>query len=92
MPSLHDRLMVIDGLVFYSDGDARTLREGNVAAVNLTLRSPVDGFEQTFDAFAQWRARCADRANRFVRGELTPKRVVLRFRVPLLPARRDSST
>ncbi len=60
MSPLHDRLMVIDGLVFYSDGDARTLREGNVSAVNLTLRSPVDSFEQTFDAFAEWRARCAD--------------------------------
>lgn len=60
MPPLHDCLMVIDGLVFHSDGDARTLREGNVAAVNLTLRSPIDSFEQTFDAFAEWRARCAD--------------------------------
>jgi membrane dipeptidase len=60
MSSLHDRLMVIDGLVFCSDGDARTLRAGNVAAANVTLRPPVASFEDTFDAFATWRARCAD--------------------------------
>lgn len=60
MGSLHDRLLVIDGLVFYSDGDPRWLREGNVSAVNVTIRSPMDNFETTFDAFATWRARCAD--------------------------------
>lgn len=63
MASLHDRLLVIDGLVFYSDGDPRWLREGNVSAVNLTIRSPIDNFETTFDAFAAWRARCADPAS-----------------------------
>lgn len=60
MSSLHDRLLVIDGLVFNSDGDARWLREGNVSAANVTLRSPMDDFEQTFDAFAAWRQRCRD--------------------------------
>jgi len=63
MGSLHDRLLVIDGLIFHSDGDPRWLREGNVSAVNLTLRSPIDDFEQTFDAFAAWRRRCADPAS-----------------------------
>lgn len=60
MASLHDRLLVIDGLVFHSDGDPRWLREGNISAVNLTIRSPIDNLETTFDAFATWRARCAD--------------------------------
>ncbi|PWS35938.1 dipeptidase [Falsiroseomonas bella] len=60
MSTLHDRMLVIDGLVFYSDGDPRWLREGNVSAANVTIRSPMDNFETTFDAFASWRARCAD--------------------------------
>jgi membrane dipeptidase len=60
MASLHDRLLVIDGLVFTSDGDPRWLREGNVAAANVTIRTPIDSLETTFDAFATWRARCAD--------------------------------
>ncbi|MCC7426683.1 MAG: membrane dipeptidase [Alphaproteobacteria bacterium] len=63
MASLHDRLMVIDGLIFYSDGGAGDLRMGNYAACNVTLRSPMDDFEQTFDAFATWLARCADPAS-----------------------------
>lgn len=63
MGSLHDRLLVIDGLIFHSDGDPRWLREGNISAANITLRAPVDDFEQTFDAFAAWRRRCADPAS-----------------------------
>ena len=63
MGSLHDRLLVIDGLVFHSDGDPRWLREGNVAAANVTLRSPIDNLETTLDAFATWRALCADPAS-----------------------------
>jgi membrane dipeptidase len=60
MASLHDRLLVIDALNFASDGSAAWPLEGNIAAVNLTLRSPVDNFETTFDAFATWRARTRD--------------------------------
>ena len=63
MGSLHDRLLVIDGLDFQSDGDPRWLREGNVAAANVTLRSPIDNLETTLDAFATWRALCADPAS-----------------------------
>ena len=66
MASLHDRLLVIDGLVFYSDGDPHWLREGNVSAVNLTIRSPMDNFETTFDAFATWRALCSDPASGWI--------------------------
>ena len=63
MASLHDRLLVIDGLVFHSDGDPRWLREGNISAANVTIRSPIDDFEQTFDAFASWRQLCRDPAS-----------------------------
>jgi membrane dipeptidase len=63
MAGLHDRLMVIDGLIFSSDGGCADLKRGNYAACNLTLRSPVDDFEQTFDAFATWLHRTADPAS-----------------------------
>jgi membrane dipeptidase len=63
MASLHDRLLVLDGLVFCSDGDPRWLREGNVSAANVTIRSPMDDFEQTFDAFASWRRLCRNPAS-----------------------------
>lgn len=60
MASLHDRLLIIDGLIFHSDGDPRWLRAGNISAVNLTIRAPIDDFEQTFDAFAFWRRLARD--------------------------------
>jgi membrane dipeptidase len=63
MASLHDRLTIIDGLVFHSDGDPHWLKEGGMTAINLTIRSPIDNFETTFDAFATWRQRCADPAS-----------------------------
>ncbi len=53
---LHDRLIVVDGLVFYSDGDATTLLKGGVTAANLTVRLPVESFEETFDNITRWAA------------------------------------
>ena len=58
--SLHDRLLVIDGLIFYSDGDARDLVAGGYAAANVTVKDPIAGFEESFDAMARWLARAAD--------------------------------
>lgn len=60
MSSLHNRLLVIDALHFASDGSAAWPQEGNIAAINLTIRSPIDNFETTFDSFAAWRARTRD--------------------------------
>jgi len=57
---LHRRLLVIDGLVFFSDGDTTSLREGNVAAVNLTVTGMTAGFEEAVNDMLRWRARCAD--------------------------------
>jgi membrane dipeptidase len=54
--SLHDRLLVIDGLIFYSDGDARDLVAGGYAAANVTVKDPIAGFEESFDAMARWLA------------------------------------
>jgi membrane dipeptidase len=54
--SLHDRLLVIDGLIFHSDGDARDLMAGGYAAANVTVKDPIAGFEESFDAMARWLA------------------------------------
>jgi membrane dipeptidase len=57
--ALHKRLLVIDGLVFHSDGDASSLQEGNVGAVNLTVTSTYALFEEALDDVMSWRARAA---------------------------------
>lgn len=59
MPRLHERLTVIDGLIFYSDGDARDLLAGGYAAANVTVKDPMAGFEEGFDAMARWLALAA---------------------------------
>src|SRR5690606_16289898 len=53
-PSLHDRLLVIDGLVFFCDGNPSPLRDGNVAAANVTTLIPLGGLEEAIDVTAQW--------------------------------------
>ena len=59
MSGLHDRLTVIDGLIFFSDGDARDLLAGGYAAANVTVKDPMAGFEEGFDAVARWLALAA---------------------------------
>lgn len=56
----HEDLLVIDGLVFFSDGDAAPLREGNVAAANVTAIDVLSGLEQAIDMTATWLARLAE--------------------------------
>lgn len=53
----HEDLLVIDGLVFFSDGDASSLKAGNLAAVNLTVTSPIADLEQAIDETATWLRR-----------------------------------
>ena len=48
---------VIDGLVFYSDGDASPLKDGGVTAVNLTCVNPLAGLVQAIDETATWLRR-----------------------------------
>ena len=55
----HEDLLVIDGLVFFSDGDASPLREGNVAAANVTAIDVLSGLEQAIDMTAAWLTRLA---------------------------------
>ena len=55
----HEDLLVIDALLFFSDGDASPLRAGNVAAVNLTAINVLSGLEQAVDETAAWLRRLA---------------------------------
>ena len=54
--ALHNDALIIDGLIWYSDGDTRELREANVAAFNLTVQfTDVEaGFETCLDDIATW--------------------------------------
>lgn len=56
MPASAKRL-VIDGLVYFSDGDPEPLRAGGVTAANVTVTHMHWDLHQTFDAMAQWLER-----------------------------------
>ena len=53
---IHQDALVIDGLLWYSDGDTRELHQANVAAFNLTVQfTDVEaGFEVCLDDIATW--------------------------------------
>jgi len=51
---------VIDGLVFYSDGDATDLLSGGVSAVNLTVVYPLADLRQAIDELSEWLKRLGD--------------------------------
>lgn len=53
---LHNDALIIDGLIWYSDGDTRELRQANVSALNLTVQiTDVEaGFETCLDDMASW--------------------------------------
>lgn len=54
---------VIDGLVYYCDGDPEPLRAGGVTAANLTVTHMLGGLEETFDGLAEWLGRVAERGS-----------------------------
>src|SRR5580658_6587094 len=54
--ALHKRLLVIDGLIFFSDGDAGELEAGNVTAANLTISGTAAGFEEAMADILRWQA------------------------------------
>lgn len=56
---IHERALVVDGLVFQSDGSTELLREGNVAAVNVTVSGLNADFEASCDQIADWLHRLA---------------------------------
>ena len=56
MSTLHDRLVVIDGLIFFSDGHAGDLLAGGYTAANVTVKDPIATFEDAFDSMSHWLA------------------------------------
>src|SRR5258708_24120943 len=48
--------IVIDGLVFHSDGNSEPLRTGGVTAANFTVAPYLEGFQSACDSMSRWRA------------------------------------
>lgn len=61
--ALHRKSLVIDGLVFQSDGSDAVLRAGNVAAVNVTVCGLNADFQEACDQLAGWLHRLAQPNN-----------------------------
>ena len=57
--ALHADALIIDGLVYFSDGDVGPLRAGNVAACNLTISHFEADFAESCEQIAGWHARLA---------------------------------
>lgn len=55
---LHDSAVVVDGLVFFSDGNTRDMLAGGVSAINLTVTDMRSDFEQALCDAMTWRERC----------------------------------
>jgi membrane dipeptidase len=53
---VHEKLTIVDGLIFYSDGTAESLRRGHVAAANVTVCGFQADFHQACADIAKWSA------------------------------------
>ncbi|HWL28153.1 MAG TPA: membrane dipeptidase [Burkholderiaceae bacterium] len=62
-PFNYEAATVIDGLVFFSDGNTRDVRTGGVSAMNVTITEMAEGFEQAVKDIAIWRRRCRQDPN-----------------------------
>lgn len=58
--ALHRKSVVIDGLVFFSDGNTRDMLAGGVSAINLTVTEMSAGFEEALRDAITWRERALD--------------------------------
>ncbi|MBB5217446.1 dipeptidase [Parapusillimonas granuli] len=56
----YEAATVIDGLVFFSDGNNRDVRAGGVTAMNVTITEMSARFEQAVQDIAAWRKRCRE--------------------------------
>jgi membrane dipeptidase len=54
---VHREATIVDGLVFMSDGYTADLKEGNVAAINLTVAHMESNFQDACDSAAEWLQR-----------------------------------
>ena len=57
---IHDKLTIIDGLIFWSDGTTETLHRGNVAAANVTVCGFQADFLAACEGVAGWRKLLSD--------------------------------
>lgn len=57
---VHAKALLIDGLMFRSDGSTELLRRGNVSAVNITVSGLHADFEEACDGIAEWLSRVSD--------------------------------
>lgn len=55
---LHRQATIVDGLVFFSDGNTRDMLQGGVSAINVTVSDMGADFEQAIKDAMMWRARC----------------------------------
>lgn len=60
--ALHRNAVVVDGLVFFSDGNTRDMLAGGVSAINLTVAEMSAGFEDALRDTMAWRERARDPA------------------------------
>lgn len=58
--------LVVDGLVYFCDGDPAPLIAGGVAAANVTVTHMQDGLEATIDGLAEWLDRLAEPDSRWL--------------------------
>jgi membrane dipeptidase len=54
---LHGQATIVDGLVFFSDGDASLLKDAGIAAANVTVSHFEADFERALDEIGVWLAR-----------------------------------
>lgn len=57
---LHAESVVIDGLIFSSDGNADILLSGGITAANVTVIGLQAGFEEAVDQLAAWHRRLSE--------------------------------
>ncbi len=59
LDELHQQSLIIDGLVFYSDGDVTELKQGNINAANVTVSHFEGDYEQSCEQIAHWLSELA---------------------------------
>ena len=54
---IHQTLTIVDGLIFWSDGTAESLQDGNVSAANVTVCGFQSDFATACDELSRWHHR-----------------------------------
>ncbi len=59
LEALHQESLIIDGLVFYSDGDVTELKQANINAANVTVSHFEGDYELSCEQIAHWLSELA---------------------------------